>query len=883
MNFFFQNVLDVSSDKDKLTEKIYSIIPKEWEIVEEVPWLITKPNNGECFPEQGWKGHISATIADSIKIIEIALPILIKYQCSFKILKNLKLLSVVNDINYPVAAANKFITFYPTNENIFIKCIYELYDKLKQFKGPRIHTDFQCGRNGVVHFRYGAFTKKTKFDPKKNKIINCIKNDKGELVEDERNPWYEKPSWVKDPFENTELFRDSVELTNSEIEKINKYDFLSILSRANKGNVYLAKERNTGKNVVIKESNAYTFNSKKITTAHEGLENEFRVLKAMNKTNCVPKVYDFFECGTKAYLVEEYIDGVTLMKYSQVTSGNINNKLKLAHNLIRSVELMHQCGYVHRDIKPTNIMVSNDGELKFIDLETALHLNADNEIYFVKTEGFYNPEFDISESINNDWYGVVITIITLFLGTIPYFHKDSINGNIGERRVMSKLVKYIEKLFNADKLNDNEYKILKNVIEKKMLHNYINLLDDYEISFNNVSVSYVIENVIKGFYDECYKNFNANNKRLWNSTEFGNSTNYFNIQHGIAGTGQFIIKYYKEQKGGKELSRKTLELFSKYIKQNIYSILNPTDDKGYQNSFLFGVYGFSWFLYDLGECLGDQELINYSKKLADLDSVDSCLDFALGKSGQAYNCLKFWVSTGDRKYYQKMVSIVDSIINDTTQKNNPIVSHSEKFNTYGFAHGTAGIAYTVYLAGLVTNNNYYKEYAIQKVEQILEFYENIINERISISWCNGLAGVGISLVRMNQFINNPRISNFLCKLPKILVERMWYQSPCLCHGNSSSIEFLMDAYQITKDYTFYNAAKEISDFVLQQFFYGQNGTIRFPNETKVFDVYDYGVGTFGTIQALDRVENKYSKPLFMLDEIKLLDFVEANCNGKSCV
>lgn len=876
--FLFQGIINRNNESDSLTDEIYSLIPKEWSIIDENPWLMVM-NKESRLLTQGWKGHISAVLWDATQIAEIAIPILVKKQCSFKIVKSKKLLTIINDIHFPVSGANKYITFYPQSEEIFKECIHELYYALKKFNGPRIHTDFQCGLNGIVHFRYGGFTKITKYDIAQNKIIHCIKNDKGQLIEDERNPWYEKPEWVKDPFDGVNDFHNSLELSDEDIEKINKYEFISILSRSNKGNVYLAKMRSNGEEIIIKESNPYVFFGDESSCAKEVLRNEYNILKIMKHTGVVPKIYDLFTCGNKCYMVEEKINGLTMTKY--VMSNNIKDyteKIDLVYKIIDTVELFHKKGYVLRDLKLDNIIVTPEKELKFIDLESVCEADITKRIYSIGTYGFYNPEFNmLNPDMRNDWYATIISILSLIGGSIPFFQNDSSNGFIAERSVMSKLASYVEELRNDEKLSEKEYKIIVSIINDKIGINFNTLLLKNKEALKNASIEYITNYAIEGLYRQCENSYNNSEKRLWKSTEFGNTTNVFNIQHGIAGVGEFLVKYLEKNNDTNEFAEKTLLIISKFIKENISSFIEHSMDKAsddIERGFLFGSSGIAWFLHDLGTYLKDEDILKYSRILADISDNEEKIDFALGKAGRVYADLKFWIETKERKYYDRAINGAKFLINESEELKAVSNKHVEKVSNYGFAHGYAGIAYIVYMVGVMDNNNSYKEYAMKKVNLILDSYEKLLENKeneVSISWCNGISGIFLALVRINQFENNERISKLLSKVPKVLIDKMWQQSPCQCHGNTSSIEFLMDAYQITGEEIYYVAAERIAKFVKQQFFYGKNHSILFPSESKLFDVYDYGVGTMGVIQALNRVNKNNSRRLFMIDDVELIN------------
>lgn len=73
-----------------------------------------------------------------------------------------------------------------------------------------------------------------------------IKGDGDSIFEDNRNPVYNIPSWIDDPFPEAQV------ITGSTVRK--KYNFDSIVKRFNGGNVYFGKRINDGVTVIIKEA-----------------------------------------------------------------------------------------------------------------------------------------------------------------------------------------------------------------------------------------------------------------------------------------------------------------------------------------------------------------------------------------------------------------------------------------------------------------------------------------------------------------------------------------------------------------------------------------------------------------------------------------------------
>jgi len=97
------------------------------------------------------------------------------------------------------------------------------------------------------------------------------------------------------------------------------------------------------------------------------------------------------------YVVSEYVDGVTLEDYIRVQGEEMGllDRLILFRKLAVGLHMLHERGVVHRDVKPTNVMIANDGTPKWIDFGIALS-QADNPLtrtgQALGTEDYMAPE-----------------------------------------------------------------------------------------------------------------------------------------------------------------------------------------------------------------------------------------------------------------------------------------------------------------------------------------------------------------------------------------------------------------------------------------------------------------------------------------------------------
>lgn len=130
-----------------------------------------------------------------------------------------------------------------------------------------------------------------------------------------------------------------------------RYEISKWINEGGMQHVYLAKDQYFDRWVALK--------SPKEDTAVKRFQRSAAVGALINHPN-VAKTLDYVEVDDKAYLIEEFIDGLDL---SQVTPQRLpyippGPASRLLHHLARGLAASHRAGVVHRDLKPSNVMVS---------------------------------------------------------------------------------------------------------------------------------------------------------------------------------------------------------------------------------------------------------------------------------------------------------------------------------------------------------------------------------------------------------------------------------------------------------------------------------------------------------------------------------------------
>ncbi len=110
-------------------------------------------------------------------------------------------------------------------------------------------------------------------------------------------------------------------------------------------------------------------------------KNESKAISLLNHPNIV-KVYDVSVSENLQYIVMEYVDGMTLREYLNERGGKITSRetVHFIAQILRALDHAHRNGVVHRDIKPQNIMLLDNGQLRMMDFGIARISRAENQI-----------------------------------------------------------------------------------------------------------------------------------------------------------------------------------------------------------------------------------------------------------------------------------------------------------------------------------------------------------------------------------------------------------------------------------------------------------------------------------------------------------------------
>jgi len=210
-----------------------------------------------------------------------------------------------------------------------------------------------------------------------------------------------------------------------EIKYIGNYRILDIIGKGGMANIYTAIHIPLKRVVVIKEMIRSAGSQSRRRFKQEAL-----LGASLNHKNIV-SVYDHFDIGSASYLVMEYVEGMDLAKIIE-NAAPLHPAIAaiIAREIGLAIEHAHANGIIHRDIKPTNILISNQGEIKVSDFGVAKGTESPDLTStgtVIGTPFYMSPEQAAGEKLTyqSDIYSLGIVLYEMVTAKKPFSGNDS--------------------------------------------------------------------------------------------------------------------------------------------------------------------------------------------------------------------------------------------------------------------------------------------------------------------------------------------------------------------------------------------------------------------------------------------------------------------------
>lgn len=190
-------------------------------------------------------------------------------------------------------------------------------------------------------------------------------------------------------------------------ELLQTYSLVSVLSEHNDCRVLRVRHRSRGQDMTVRSF-------PQAVSAYE----ELYPIECEN----LPLIYDVITLADGQIVLEEYIEGVTIAEVMESGQYRYIGAKKVLDAVCRALTILHDRGFVHRDVKPENVMIAPDGRVALIDLNISRRITeASKDTVIMGTVGYASPEqLGISQSdARTDIYAVGVLLNVMLTGKHP--------------------------------------------------------------------------------------------------------------------------------------------------------------------------------------------------------------------------------------------------------------------------------------------------------------------------------------------------------------------------------------------------------------------------------------------------------------------------------
>ena len=206
-------------------------------------------------------------------------------------------------------------------------------------------------------------------------------------------------------------------------QKINdRYQIIRTIGEGGMANVYLAHDLILDRNVAVKILRGDLADDEKFVRR---FQREAIAASSLSHPNIV-EMYDVGEDDGKYYIVMEYVEGKTLKNLIKKRGGlTLPEVIDIMTQLTSAIACAHDSNIIHRDIKPQNVLIKEDGLVKITDFGIAMALNSNEltQTNSVMGSVHYLPPEQANgkgATVKSDIYSLGIVMFELLTGQLPF-------------------------------------------------------------------------------------------------------------------------------------------------------------------------------------------------------------------------------------------------------------------------------------------------------------------------------------------------------------------------------------------------------------------------------------------------------------------------------
>lgn len=208
----------------------------------------------------------------------------------------------------------------------------------------------------------------------------------------------------------------------AELRTIGRYQLLQVIGKGGMGVVYLARDPILQRNVAIKVLAPHLTSDETVVAR---FINEARIAASLQHPNIVT-VYEAGQDGDFVFIAMEYVNGQDLASLlRQRGKLHPDEAIAILKSIASALDYAHQKGVIHRDVKPSNVLVSDDGVVKLMDFGIARVIGGERHTktgVLVGTPEYMAPELWEGKDANKmvDLYALGVMAYEMLVGEVPF-------------------------------------------------------------------------------------------------------------------------------------------------------------------------------------------------------------------------------------------------------------------------------------------------------------------------------------------------------------------------------------------------------------------------------------------------------------------------------
>lgn len=846
--------------------------PSAWQHAVDDFWHYVRPT-GRHRPRQGWKLHVPATPLSACVVLSRCVEVFADYRCAFKFAKTMRELQILLEPNADRSSAGKFVTAYPDDDEHAVGVANALHEATLGLPGQLILTDRRYRANSQVFYRYGPFVPETMLTDD-GEYVSILRDGNGKPVADRRNIGRPVPDWLRDPFQDRQIEPPKVPRT---VLVGGRFRIHKAIRQSNRGGVYLANDTETGAEVILKRFRRFTAAALDGTDSLNRARAEARVLDALGPTGATPRILGLLNENGDMFVAMERVAGMPLRRFvarnirptpSGALAMDLSVVLDLATQLVDRLGEVHAAGYVLGDLTPNNIMVTDEGRLVLIDLESALR---SWEVTVRLTTKAYTAPEEIARTrlvapapaVTADLYGLGATLLYVASGAHPPAADGTSVVDLVERMAArNHILAVLRPVISA--LLDDESAARPSLAE---VHAFLREPGRSPAPAPPAPTDGLIDDMLAAIGETM----TPDTPWLWRPTAASRRYDPCSVQLGAPGV---LAVLNQAARAGVLTDLSIVDSVARWIVDRLDA--EPTVLPG----LLFGRAGTAVALVESGALLDDSTTSAAGLNLAlRLPTRWPIPDVFHGLAGAGMAQLRLWRTTGSAEMLDRARTCADEVLG-VMRADGERVSWTATGDTVlagevhlGFAHGVAGIGSFLLDMFEATGDERYADTVRRCAETLASVVdrdgaaafwaggepdENADTVRLT-GLCNGSSGVGTFLLRYFAVTGSAR-GRELAEAAAVAVRcANWTAHPVWCHGLPSDGDYLLDCADVLNEPRYRAWALDTAEVIAARSVV-RGGRRLTPDESGNV-VASFGNGYVGALSFLLRLRHGGERPL----------------------